>query len=528
MNLKVQIKQQPALYVALFIILLIGFGLRLFHLGQYPLGVNQDELSNIYDGYSIAETGADRWGQKFPVILKGFGELDYRPPMYAWLSAAVIKVFGLSVASGRVVSALLGCLSLVLIYLVAKRIGGAVFAFFALLLAAFSPWHILFSRIASEGTMLPPFFLISACYLWQRAKDASYKPISLALLGLCIGLGTNTYQAGKLVFFLFAIMCLVDLWRWRTRFLANAAIFSVCCLVGTIPQIIALVAAPEQFFSRANGTTEEYSWAFDSFNTFFRSLTSYINPEFLFFSFKGYNNLSMGRLLMVEFMPFYIGLFFIYRIVNKKQAITTGHFYFLLFIAVIPSVLTKENPHALRAASLIVLAPLITAAGIVVIYRYINSPAIKKGFLFLATSLIVWNGVYFVKIYARSEELRGQNMQVLLTKSTQKLAHYKDKFDFVYIEKGGNQPYIYVLTFCNIKPQDFQHITIERNDAKNWDSFRRMGKYFFLNKEEIAARVKEVPAPSLILLSSKTTEYPVVDSVQYLDSKMYFYIYQGK
>jgi 4-amino-4-deoxy-L-arabinose transferase-like glycosyltransferase len=455
-NLKAQLKQQPILYAGLALLLAIGFGLRLFRLEQYPLGVNQDELSNIYDGYSIAQTGADRWGQHFPVILRGFGSLDYRPPLYAWLSAGTIQVFGFSVASGRLVSALLGCLSLVLIFLVAKRIGGIVLASFALLLATFSPWHILFSRIASEGTMLPPFFLISACYLWQRARTANYKLSALALLGLCIGLGTNTYQAGKLLFFLFAVMCLVDLWQQRTKFFTNAAVFGACCLLGAVPQLMALLAASDQFFARANGTREEYGFSFDSFSNLFRAFTSYFSPEFLFFSFKTYNNLAIGRLLMVEFLPFYIGLFFLYRVINKKQVITLSAFYFLLFMAIIPGVLTKDNPHALRGASLIVLLPLVTAAGIVIIHRALTRPLLRNAFLVVAVGLITWNALVNIKVYARSEELKSRGMQALLTQSIKKLAVYKDAYENIYIENGSNEPYIYVLTFCNIKPQEFQ------------------------------------------------------------------------
>lgn len=490
------------------------------------MGVNQDELSNIYDGYSIAETGADRWGQKFPVILRGFGNWDYRPPMYAWLSALTIHVFGFSVASGRLVSAILGCASLVLIYLVAKRMGGTLFAFFALLVATFSPWHILFSRIASEGTMLPPFFLISACYLWQRARDAAYKPMALALLGLCIGLGTNTYQAGKLLFFLFAVLCLVDLWRYRTKFFTNAVIFGAFCLLGAAPQIIAFATMAGQFLSRANGTRETYSFSFDSFNTFFRALTSYISPEFLFFSFKSYNNLSIGRLLTVEFLPFYIGLVLLRRVISKNQVITAGYFYCLLFMAVIPGVLTKDNPHALRGASLMVLAPFITAAGMLLIYRAINRRFFQKAFLTLAVVLIVLNGVSFAKTYVRSEELRGQSMQVLLSKSVQKLATYQDKYVNIYIEKGSNEPYIYVLTFCHIKPQEFQRATIKMK-AGGWDEFEKMDKYYFLTKKAIAAKIKTVPVESLILLKSRTTAYQLVDSVQYMNEKMYFYAYYG-
>jgi 4-amino-4-deoxy-L-arabinose transferase-like glycosyltransferase len=528
-NLKAQLKQQPILYSSIVVLLLIGFGLRLFHLEQYPLGVNQDELSNIYDGYSIAETGADRWGQHFPVILRGFGSLDYRPPLYAWLSAGTIQVFGFSVASGRLVSALLGCLSLPLIFAVAKRIGGSMLAAFALLLVTFSPWHLLFSRIASEGTMLPPFFLISACYLWQRTREAKYKPGALALLGLCIGLGTNTYQAGKLLFFLFAVMCLVDLWQQRTRFFMKAVIFGASCLLGAMPQLIALLAAPGQFFARANGTREEYGFSFESFSNLFRALTSYFSPEFLFFSFKTYNNLSIGRLLMVEFLPFYIGLFFLYKVVNKKQAIGLGAFYFLLFIAVLPGVLTKDNPHALRGASLIVLLPLVTAAGIVIMYRALAMPWLRTAFLVVATILIVWNGLVDIKVYARSEDLRSRSMQVLLTKATQKLAAHKDNYKAIYIENGSNEPYIYVLTFCGIKPQEFQQAAIKvGQDKDGWDEFEKMGKYYFLSKKEIAARVEAAPSKSLMLLTERTSAYQPVDSVAHLGEKLYFYAYPAE
>ena len=56
------------------ILLLVGFWLRLDALDQYPLGVHQDELSNIYDGYSIPETGNDRLGDKYPLQVRGFGD----------------------------------------------------------------------------------------------------------------------------------------------------------------------------------------------------------------------------------------------------------------------------------------------------------------------------------------------------------------------------------------------------------------------------------------------------------------------
>ena len=54
----------------------------MYALDQYPLGAHQDELSNIYGGYSISETGANRFGDRYPLLVRGFGERDYRPALH--------------------------------------------------------------------------------------------------------------------------------------------------------------------------------------------------------------------------------------------------------------------------------------------------------------------------------------------------------------------------------------------------------------------------------------------------------------
>jgi 4-amino-4-deoxy-L-arabinose transferase-like glycosyltransferase len=523
MQVKSLFKGAPFFYTVLFIVILIGFGLRIFYLEQYPLAANQDELSNIYDGYSIAETGADRWGQKYPMILRAFGTYDYRPPLYAWLSAATIRVFGFSLYSGRLVSALLGCASLILIYGLAKRIGGKLFALSTLLIATFSPWHILFSRIASEGTMLPPFFLISACYLWQKSKDNYYSLINLIILGLCIGLGTNTYQSGKLIFFLFTVLFLIDFWKSTKQTVPKTLIFGAACLVGASPQIISMVATPEHFFSRASESTVAFSFSFDYFNTLFRNITSYFTPDYLFFSFKNYSSLSVGRLLMPEFIAFYVGLFFLYKVFNKTQAIKPIYFYILLIIAVLPSTLTRDNPHALRSSCLIVLLPFITATGIIVIYRQFSNSLVKFSFLALTFIAIIWNGIFYIKTYIKSNELRSHDMQVLLVKACQKLNTYKDDYQTIYMEPLGNQPYIYTLFYCNVRPQEFQTANKEINGS-SWDDFRKMDKYYFMSTGEIEEQTRRNnSSKTLILLRAKNHNYEVLDSVENENEKVYFH-----
>jgi 4-amino-4-deoxy-L-arabinose transferase-like glycosyltransferase len=108
---------------SVIILLIIAAFLRFYNLEEVPLPVNQDELSNIYDGYSIAETGADRWGDKYPFLLRAFGDADNRPPLYSWVCAASIRVFGYSITAGRAPAGIIGIFSLIFLFLVARKIG---------------------------------------------------------------------------------------------------------------------------------------------------------------------------------------------------------------------------------------------------------------------------------------------------------------------------------------------------------------------------------------------------------------------
>jgi 4-amino-4-deoxy-L-arabinose transferase-like glycosyltransferase len=524
MKVSIQNRSINILHIGLFFIILIGFLLRFMQLENYPLSAHHDELSNIYDGYSIAETGADRWGQKYPLILRGFGTLDYRPPMYAWLSAVTISLFGFSVASGRLVSAILGFISLILLYLVAKKMGGKLFSFFALLLVTLSPWHILFSRIASEGTLLPSFFLISTCYLWQRAKEKHYDIKSLLLLGLCIGLGTSTYQSSKLIFFLFTLLVFFDLFRHANKFLEKGVAFAISCLVGAGPQIIAALTMPKQFFSRAEGSMMKFSLSFDYINNIFKNVFSNVSPNFLFFEFGNYNYLSVARLLMFEFAFFYIGLFSINRILDKKQVISSAYLYIILIISIIPSALTQENPNALRASCLIVLAPLITAAGIVFVYNCISTQKLKSAYLVFSTVLIAWNGYYFIDKYINSKELRKAGMRPAFIEACKKVNFYQKKYNKVFIqeENGDGQAYIFVATYCSIKPEYFQIADKEIN-RYGWDNFKKLDKYYFLNSSEIDSKLNSEPSKVLMVLGARNNKYKIVDSVEVANEKLFLY-----
>jgi 4-amino-4-deoxy-L-arabinose transferase-like glycosyltransferase len=522
MKIEESSKKNFLLNIALIATLSISFFVRVYQLENYPLQINNDELSNIYDGYSIAETGADRWGNKYPIILRGFGRGDYRPPMNAWICAASIKIFGYSIFAGRFPSALIGCISLFLLYIIAKKIGGILFGFITLLLTGLSPWHILFSRMAHEATTLPSFFMLLAVYFWIKVKEEAYRIKYLVLLGFSIGLATNICQSAKLIFFLLAIITTIEVLRNTFPDVKKVIFFALSVLIGALPQIIAAVTLPEHFFSRANETLIKFSFSFEYLQNFLSNFSSNLSPHYLFFSFGEYNNLTVGRLLTVEAIFFYLGLFIWFKIFKKSKIFIPVYIYILLVITLLPSALTMDQPHALRASCSTVLFPMFSAAGIVFIYRKIIKESVQKTFLAMIFILILSNAYLFIYKYVNNWELKNAGQQNMLVQFCNELNKYPPSYSKIYIEDFGNQPYIYIASYCHMTPGEFQSAT-KKIQYGVWDHFNQLGKYYFLSRADIDTITNSTAEKRLFLLQSKNSNYTLLDSINAAGKEIYFY-----
>src|SRR3989344_3219053 len=83
-----------------------------------PPGFTADEAAFGYNAYSLLQTGKDEYGLRLPLRLKSFG--DYKLPLYAYLSAPIIKVFGLNEISIRVVAGISALVVVISIYFITK------------------------------------------------------------------------------------------------------------------------------------------------------------------------------------------------------------------------------------------------------------------------------------------------------------------------------------------------------------------------------------------------------------------------
>jgi len=511
---------------ALLVLLAIAAWLRFYQLDQYPLGVHQDELSNMYDGYSIAETGADRFGSPYPGVVRGFGENDYRPAMFSWLDAATIKVFGFSVKAGRLPAAVLGVVSLILLYSFARTAAGSTFAVLALLLGTLSPLHIQYSRVAHEGAMLPAFFVILILWLWQRAALRAYPWGTAAWLGIAVGLSANAYQATKLTAFLFAVVVAIDIFRRGKKVVLALPVFAVAAFLGALPQVIVLAQQPGHFFARAKILSVQASNPFSYVAYVIWNYWLNLTPTYLFIP-RGYSDLTVARLLPPEILFFYVGLVALAIISFRKGSEAKWYIYAALVISMLPAALTTGNPNTLRASGIAVLTPFFSAAGIIWIGHLLaKRPALRRIYYPAVVGVLVFSAGTIIYRYSRSILFREAYYQNFLVHLDTALGRKQKDYDAVIIEKYGSQRYMYVASFTGMTPQEF-HKAPKVIYSDGMDRFRQLGKYYFAWPSTMQATADSLAtrnARILFVAGLPLKGLRIIDSVSWQNEKAYFMV----
>jgi hypothetical protein len=127
-------------------IVMLGFLLRIYRISTLPM--YGDELTMVYDTYSILKTGKDATGQAFPLTFKmGAG----RPAGYIYASVPFVYLFGPTEWGIRSLSILSSLGIIVLMYFLGKKLFGEKAGFIASFIASISLWDIYLSRGGFEA-----------------------------------------------------------------------------------------------------------------------------------------------------------------------------------------------------------------------------------------------------------------------------------------------------------------------------------------------------------------------------------------
>ena len=374
--------------VLLVAVMVVAGVARYAELGRVPQGLYMDEAA---DGLDALRTAASHHYQVFYPSDGG------REGLWIALMSFSVRWFGRTELAVRFWSPLVGLLTIFATYGLASRWMGRRTGLLAAWLMATSFWHVLFSRVAFRGILLP-LFIVSALYFLQLAWDAKglRGMLCAALGGCCLGLGFYSYIPFRLMPLLgLVVMCgeFYGASRDRRREVLNrfGLWAAVGCVVAT-PLAIHFVRNPGDFSARISqvsvlGATHPG-----------RAIAKNFVLSLKMFVLSGDQNWR-HNLAGVPELGYAAAIFFLIGcvIVCRRRKVLLVW----LLLMLLPAVMTNEGvPHALRSIGAMPAAILIAAAGVDWLLRRVptkSSPALK----YAIVALVVLSGAselyrYFV------------------------------------------------------------------------------------------------------------------------------------
>ncbi len=510
----------------LILLLLLAAGcIRLFDLEHAPPRICVDEASNGYDAYCLLETGADRWGESWPVFLEAFGRGDFRPALYAYMIVPFVWALGpeeLTIAT-RLPAVILSVGSILCFYLLVARVFDRKMAIWAAVLLALSPWHIQISRFGHESTLVPTFVILlflladlSGILLrgtdGEKCSSCRLKPVWAIVFAAVAALSLYSYGTMKL--FLPA-MAIVGGFIYRKQLLAHAKNRNSRRVLIVAGFVFAIVAAPMVWgtltrWSQVNARALSQSIIhqdqpiLDSLVQICRQYLSHFGMTWLFITgdltiFQSVSTVGQLNWYMLPVLPIGLAVMWYRRRDNRAYGLILAW----LLLYPIASATTLSAPHSLRAACGIGVFQWIGAIGIYAIlsWRPINVSPIRQVTSSLIAVVLVINCGWFMTQYFRQWAYHPYMKSLMGSDLVDAVFFMRDRwrnYDRIFISDQvnnehvwfGMQPYIQVLFYLPVEPSEFQSwekkVEYCRGD-KDFDDVRSMGPFTMSTSREVLA-----------------------------------------
>ena len=183
--------------ILLAIICALGAFLRFYQLQSIPFGLFFDEATNGLDAARVIQQ------RVYPVYF----EANYgRGALFIYLLTLSFKLIEVSVLAMRLVTAVLGVLTILAFYLLFRQLFGPALGLVGAYLIATSRWHINFSRVVFDAVLLPLLATLSFYFLFKGLH--SRRRTDFLWGGLALGLGLHTYASFRLIPFVIVLFLL--------------------------------------------------------------------------------------------------------------------------------------------------------------------------------------------------------------------------------------------------------------------------------------------------------------------------------
>lgn len=187
----VWIRKNPKEFQALILILLVGAFLRLYRIGDYMTFLGDEGRDVILVRRLLVD---------FDLILVGPGTSIgnmYLGPLYYYMMAPALLLFGFSPVGPAVQIAVLGVLTIFLVWFVAREWFGNIAALVASSLYAIAPTIVIYSRSSWNPNIMPIFALLTVYLIWRAWKFNEIK--WLVVIGITFAFVMQSHYLGLLL-----------------------------------------------------------------------------------------------------------------------------------------------------------------------------------------------------------------------------------------------------------------------------------------------------------------------------------------
>ena len=438
-------------YLYLPAILLLALLLRVLFLGTIPNGFFTDEASNAYDAYSILHTSRDQYGEFLPWYFKSAN--DYREGLYMYLMVPFIKIFGLTPFGARITSAIIGTITVLVVYYLAKEIFNQKVGLLSALFLAILPWHVHFSRITFRAILVPCLFCLSLLFFIKSFK----RPQWLILSGFLFSISIYTYNSARVFIPLFLLAVAIIYWEhlWKNR--SYTLLGLLAFLVIFIPQLLYHLS-PEGM-ARANTVGIQ-----TDINKIVSDYFSYFSLKFLFIEGDPIPRHKIGG--MGELYGFQLPLliFGIVRLIISKNP---HRWLLLVWLILYPIPAAFISPDS--AVRTLVGTPLFAILSGYAIAEILNfcQGAWRKWVGFALILIIAANFVIYCQRYVVEYPRWHPDVWLSTLGDTIRYADQTPSECIIYSSNAyGEYAYIMIPFFTKMSPEKYQQLGVDVVDNK--------------------------------------------------------------
>jgi hypothetical protein len=524
--------------IFLFIIIILAFFLRIYQLDTNPPSLSWDEAAAGYNAYTIANYGADEWGQKYPLVFTSF--LDDKHPVWIYFTALTEKLLGLSEFSTRLPAALFGVFNVLLVFLVAKVLFKSdLVGLSAALFLAISPFNLQFSRGEWEANFALFFFMLG---LWAflKAVDNPKKGWLIIVSLVSFGVDLFAYHSAKVVvppiLTLLFILYFKKLLSLKGHFYIGISLFVLFILIlVTNPRVLGLarvtqtgvnsdVAQNTQLYAKTHNLYLGYG------EVVWDNYLTHLTPQFLFESGDPNPRLStqaVGEFYKVDLILFILGILSILLWYRSKAALILVAW---ILLAPMPAALTREVPEAHRALYMMGSYTLLAALGAGAVishlkWKYLRFAGALALLLTLAVSLKLYLGNYYTDYPKRSAIDWEYGMKQVV-----EYVNSHPEYHRIYMTAERHQPYIFFLYYLKYPVDKFQEsVVYNQTISRSYNLVSSFDKYHFGDWGEPR---ESSPNPGVLYVVTPSEYdglrykaiFKVKDLVKYPDNSSAFYL----